>query len=198
MESEESAAESDSAPQPEPVSVESAVLERARLEALGQETPPTEISFRNRQAVRVALLTAMFTLVSLTVALTLLGQILGFVVALAGGFYAVFLYRQRSGTGLSVIAGARMGWMTGVFTFVFITIITTATLALSSGFEELARAYEQYARNAGLPADQTKRAIDLLSNPFVILGALGLQFLLLTLLCSLGGALGAKMTNRQE
>jgi len=172
--------------------------ELVRARALSQEIPPTEISFKNGQAVRVALLTSMFILVALMATFPFGGQIAGLLVALGGGFYAVFLYRRRSGAGLSVVGGARMGWMTGVFTFVLITVLFTVSMALLSGNEEFLRAYEQNARNMGLSPENSQRVVDLIRNPVVIFVALGMQFLMLTLVCSLGGALGAKLIQRQD
>ena len=52
-------------------------------------------------------------------------QALIFVWLAAAGFLAVFLYRRSTGQRLSVMNGARLGWISGIFGFVIVTIILT-------------------------------------------------------------------------
>ena len=51
---------------------------------------------------------------------------------LAAGFLAVFLYVRRTGQRLSLRSGARMGWITGIFSFTIFTVqLTAGVLAMS-------------------------------------------------------------------
>ena len=52
--------------------------------------------------------------------------------SMGAGFMAVWMYRKRTGHSLSVSSGAKLGWITGVFTFVIMTVLLT-TMAVLSG-----------------------------------------------------------------
>jgi hypothetical protein len=74
--------------------------------------PPLVISFRNGPAVRIALSMGFLAFLCLLVAGQLaLPQALIFVWLAAAGFLAVFLYRRSTGQRLSVMNGARLGWI---------------------------------------------------------------------------------------
>src|SRR4051794_8860906 len=85
------------------------------------EAPPSPASlplnFHNPVAVRVAATVALIA--------TLLSWIpaLNIILWLAAGFFAVYLYRRRTGVFLNVRAGVRLGWITGVLMFVITTVI---------------------------------------------------------------------------
>jgi hypothetical protein len=56
---------------------------------------------------------------------------LGRVILLLGaGFFSVYLYQRRSGQDLSIGNGARMGWISGLFCFVIVTVLFTINLVL--------------------------------------------------------------------
>lgn len=160
--------------------------------------PLQEISFRNSQAVRVGIIVALLIQFGLMVSVPLGMSMLAPVIHLAGGVYAVFLYRRRAGSGLTIVNGARMGWITGVFAFVLITIFFTLSMALIAGSDQFLDAYKESARSMGLTGENSDKLGEYLRNPLFLLGALGFQFLMLTLLCSLGGALGAKLSHREN
>src|SRR5690349_13050214 len=92
-------------PAPEPIS----------FQPIAVPPPPPAVipvSFRNRIAVQIALMTASMA------ALLCWVFIFGFVIWLpAAGFLAVYLYHRRTGQLLSTGGGARMGWLTGSFLF---------------------------------------------------------------------------------
>jgi len=98
---------------------------------------PLPLNFHNPVAVRIALIVGLVT--------TLLSwlPLLNIVLWAAGGFFAVFLYRRRTGHLLDVRDGVQMGWITGVLTFTTTVVIFTATLlpaALSGGVGALIQA----------------------------------------------------------
>jgi len=44
---------------------------------------------------------------------------------IAGGFFAVFLYRRKTGQRLTPLSGAHLGWLAGIFGFLIMTVILT-------------------------------------------------------------------------
>jgi hypothetical protein len=117
---------------------------------------------------------------------------------LAAGFLAVFLYSRRTGQTLSIRSGARMGWITGIFSFTLVTVLfTVAMVAVSSqgGFAQQIRSQ--------LPANDVRGDMveQVLSNPAMIAGVIVLYlmlfFVIFTALPMIGGALGAKVLEKQ-
>ncbi len=51
--------------------------------------------------------------------------------SMGAGFMAVWMYRKRTGLPVSVGNGVKLGWITGVFSSVILTIMATATVVLS-------------------------------------------------------------------
>lgn len=157
----------------------------------------TDISFRNGLAVRIGFVAAMgaVMIALLPVPLPFLRLPIAFV---AAGFLAVFLYSRRTGQTLSIRSGARMGWITGVFSFTLVTVLfTVATVAVSSqgGFVQQIRS--QFPANDAR-ADMIEQA---LSSPAMIIGLVALYlmlfFVVFTALPIIGGALGAKVLAKE-
>jgi hypothetical protein len=156
-----------------------------------------EISFHNRLAVRIGFIAAMaavmisvfpipWPLVRLPIAF------------LAAGFLAVYLYSRRTGQTLSIRSGARMGWITGIFSFTLVSILfTVAIVAISSQGDFAKQLLSQLPANDAR-ADMIQQA---LSNPALILGVvvlyLVLFFIIFTALPIIGGALGAKVLEKE-
>lgn len=157
------------------------------------------ISFSNPAALRIAFAAS---------ALSILFDFIPFVNllfvlwAMGAGFAAVWMYSKQTGRPLSVTGGAKLGWITGVFTFVIMTVLTTTNALLSS--KELT---EQYQKNlsqmkatwAGDPNYQ--QVLSTLENPAtfatIIFLVLFVVFVLLSLASVAGGALGARFSNKQ-
>lgn len=158
---------------------------------------PQEISFRNGTAVRIGFLAALIAFVLFVIPLPFPFPRL-LIAFLAAGFLAVYLYVRRTGQELSMRSGARMGWITGIFSFVIVTVQFTAGVLVTSsqgGITALLRAQ--------LPADdvRTQEVLKLLQEPSALVAmmvfVLLMMFLLLTVLPTLGGALGAKLLTRE-
>jgi hypothetical protein len=167
-------------------------------------SPPAgsgEISFRNRTAVRVGLLAAASASLLISVPIPMYLNILWMLVWLvASGFLAVYLYRRRTGEELSVRKGARMGWMTGIFCFVIATVFFTITVLAVSSKGGLAPFYrEQLSAQAG--GAEVQQLLRVLESPTglatVIFFSLLMLFFLFTLLPTLGGAMGAKVLQKE-
>ncbi|MFN7936863.1 MAG: zinc ribbon domain-containing protein [Bryobacteraceae bacterium] len=162
---------------------------------------PLEINFHNPVAVRTALITAMVgsVLSSLPIPPPGLWLLVSLILA---GFLAVFLYSRRTGQSLTMVAGARMGWITGLFSFVISTVLFTFSVILISnkgGFEAFYK--EQMQAHMSGQADM-EQFLQLLQTPaglgVVLFLTLGMLFILFTVFPTLGGVLGAKVLERDR
>jgi hypothetical protein len=176
--------EPEAAPAPPPIPVVVARVE------------PPAISFHNGPAVRIALSMGVLAFLCLLVVGQLaLPEALIFVWLAAAGFLAVFLYRRSTGQRLSVANGARLGWISGIFGFVIVTIILTLfVIALSE--PSVVTALREQIKTRGIPEANLDQMIDALHTPSGITSALGMFFLLFTILPAFGGAVGAKLLDR--
>jgi hypothetical protein len=158
---------------------------------LAPPPPPPAINFRNAIAVRVALLAGA---VAFTIS-AVLGP-LGLIALAAGGFFAVYLYRRRTGAILSVANGARLGWLSGIFIFAIAIMVFTIQLVTLSPSQMMRELHEQMAKNYSASEAQINQVISFLASPSGIGTIVLFSFLMITLLPALGGAVGAKILNR--
>ena len=157
--------------------------------------PPPAISFRNATAVRVALATGI-PIVLLSAVLSAIAGPLGMAVPVAGGFFAVYLYRRRTGEKITVLAGARLGWISGIIVFTILTLLLTMTVVVLSQPDLVQNMRDQMTKMSPLSQEEITRSIDLLRTPSGLATALLNAFLSYTLLTALGGAVGAKFLSR--
>lgn len=162
-----------------------------------QVQAPLEISFHNRLAVRIGFLAALTAVLLFMFPLPFpfLRLLLAFI---AAGFLAVFAYTRRTGQMLSIRSGARMGWITGIFSFTFITILFTVAMVAISNDGGLVK----FFRSQLPPNDaRTEQLTQALNNPATLAGGLVFSvmmlFIILTALPVLGGALGAKVLAKE-
>jgi len=155
-----------------------------------------EISFHNRLAVRVGLISAVAAVLVSVVPLPFI--FLRFLAYLAGGFLAVYLYSRRSGQILSMRSGARMGWITGIIAFAIVGVLAAVFIIAILSQPELAKQIQSQlpANDAGSSSiaealnDPTKFSVELVQS-------LGVSFVLLTALPIIGGVLGAKVLEKE-
>jgi hypothetical protein len=145
--------------------------------------------FRNPVAVRVGMMMAgLATLVS-----TLFG-VLTFVWFFAAGFAAPFAYIRRAGSPLSIREGARMGWIVGVFGSLITSLISLVGMLLFSGrnISDLREQLEQFS----MSPSEIDAVLSVIRSPagFALILAITCGFLLV--LCTAGGALGAKIAQK--
>ncbi len=121
----------------------------------------------------------------------LVSPLLAPVVLCAAGLIAALLYKGHSLEPLSAAAGARLGWMTGLWLFLVVLIcllILSVSLTSPAGRELL--------KSVPTNAEVAK----VLDNPHDFLANLPIgiiqTFLMVTLLPGLGGILGAKLVTR--
>lgn len=170
--------------EPEPVSVEPA----PQPAPLATTPVHVEVGFHNRTAVRIGLLAALLALLVGSLPLSPWLPLAGM---LGAGALAVYLYNRKTGSSLTLRGGVRMGWMTGVFGFVFSMAMTTiALLAMSGRSDALERALRE---QSGFSPEMVERALEILRSPAQLLVSLLLGFVLFSLTAALGGALGARV-----
>ncbi len=172
-------------PQPEPAGPQPVAAE------------PQAPAFQSQTAVRVGFLAAVLVQLASILSALAGASLLMPLLLIGGGFYAAVLYMRRTGEPLTAAEGARVGWITGIFTFVIATVFFTAGMALLSSSGELMKAYEESLSRMNLPADSAERLRQLMADPktfaMTMIAGLVFQFLFLTIFCSLGGALGARL-----
>jgi hypothetical protein len=158
---------------------------------------PAEIGFHNGLAVRVGFIAAATAvLVSLLpIPLVWFRMPVAFV---AAGFLAVFLYSRRTGQVLSLRSGARMGWITGIFSFTLVSVIFTVLMVAVTSQGGLEKQLQSQISPNDPRWEMVRQA---LNNPALIVGALVLYlmlfFVILTALPMIGGALGAKLLEKE-
>lgn len=152
------------------------------------------ITLDNSLVVKVSLLAALAGFLVSNLAGVLPSaplKMMGLIGSLAGaGFLAVLLYMRRSGQSMTVLAGARLGWITGVFLFVvFLVLLTISLLAPPEQFAEM-------MRQSGSSADDVRAVTNVLRDPeqmsVLIVISLLVLFTTCSMMASIGGALGAK------
>lgn len=160
------------------------------------------INFGNPIAVRIALLCASLSIL-VGAGLSAISPVLRFACCLwtiGMGFLAALIYGKRTNLTVSVNDGMRLGWMSGVFAFIIQFVLTSvaALMALRAGTlrEILNQALEQ------MPAqgEAMRQAIESLTPAQLGVGILisaAMQFFLTAALSIAGGALGAKVMEKE-
>ena len=113
----------------------------------------------------------------------------------AAGFAAARLYNGRANEPLTTAAGARLGWMTGLWLFIVVVVVCAVTaiiVASPEGWRQLKATWAQFP--------QGSRLLQLNQRDVLMQLLIGLpfSFFLLTLLPGLGGILGAKLSPRRR
>ena len=151
------------------------------------------ITFRNSRAVVITLLVAAGAMVGFPLVGLFAAPFFPFFLC-GVGFVAVRVYRGRSLEMLTAGAGARLGWMTGLWLFLVVAVLLTLcsiVVASPEGWQQM--------RNAWAQVPQAARLLDLNQHDFLMqmLVTLPFSFFMLTLLPGLGGVLGAKFFVRK-
>lgn len=143
---------------------------------------PPPISFANPIALRVAFLMSLGIMMTSMLPVV---NYLFFLWWLVAGWGGVRLYRRLTGLRLSVAAGARLGFLTGLFAFVSMAVIFAFLMASSSGHEILDQMVKQDPRTAEIVNSPTMLGAMLLIGMVMV-------FAMVAGICAAGGALGAK------
>jgi hypothetical protein len=181
---------------------EESVQESASPVVAAQPAPAKPgINFHNSVAVRIGFFAAgLMTLLLAFPIPAFLAAVWQLVLLLAGGFFSVYLYARRTGESLTVRSGARMGWITGVFCFVIMTVFFTISIIQIATQDGLAAFFREMVSQRGTP-DLVAQFNEVLSSPAgiatLLFGMLLVFFVMLTLLPAVGGALGAKVLAKE-
>jgi len=149
---------------------------------------PLPLNFHNPIAVRIALLAA--------VSATVVSLFLPIVNWLAAGFFAVFFYCRKTGFRMDVLAGVKIGWITGLIAFFFYAVVFTAEQLPDALSGHLGKTILEQMKNSTFqdPATIQQMSKVVESNPaMVIIFLLAALFVFVTCLSMAGGALGAKL-----
>src|SRR5579859_6197481 len=170
-----------------------AVAEMAALDAASLAVPapidvvPLPLSFRNPIALRAGLLAAVLLCLIMLIPGVVYGSVVWW---LGAGFFSVWIYKRRTGQRLTVRGGARMGWITGVLSCALLSLLFTflmLAIQQAGGIEALKNGLKDFA----VQQSRVDEAVKVLQNPAAILRSLVEMFVVLTLTCMAGGALGA-------
>jgi hypothetical protein len=157
---------------------------------------PLAPSFHNPIAVRVGLFVASIA------ALLCVVLPFGCVIWLpSAGFIAVYLYSRRTGQSLSVRSGARMGWIAGILSFAIFTVVFTVLIvAVANQPGGLSVALREVLRSRPVPQQQLEDALQVVSTPSgqasLYISALLFSFTVTVVFCTAGGAIGAKVLEK--
>jgi hypothetical protein len=150
-------------------------------------TGPLPVGFSNPVALRVAILMSLGTMLMEMIPGV---NLLLVVWVVAAGWCAVLLYRRLTGYALSVKAGARLGSLTGILTFLSLLIMSTLTMAVMGKdvFQQQIKQDPQVAQALNDPATMVA----------AVLLALFILFAIVVGTCAAGGALGARFVGRNS
>ena len=149
---------------------------------------PLPLNFHNPIAVRIALVAAVCATV-----LSLLSPTLSW---LAAGFFAVYLYCRKTGFRLDVLAGVKIGWITGLILYGFSAIVFTLQQLPDALAGHPGKTLLEQIKNSSFqdPAMLQEMTHMIQTQPGeVILLLLVAMFVVVTCLSMAGGALGAKL-----
>jgi hypothetical protein len=184
---------------PETVESPPGIIPVAAPDSMGAPPPtaPLRVNFHNTTAVRIGLLMAgVASLLSAlpAMALGLPGLAIWWLTA---GFLSVYLYRRRTGQLLTVDSGLRMGWITGLLGSTITSVVFTVSVVPLIRGGGIASLYEEQFHKMYGNDPNVQQAIKILRTPsglaLVVVFALLFFFLIITFLCTAGGALGAKL-----
>lgn len=168
-----------------------------------QATPPPrllEISFHNPVAVRTGLMTALIASLTNSLPIPIPGWLL--LSQCGAGFLAVYLYARRTGQPLTVLSGARMGWITGIFSFMIGIVFFTLSIIVIMNQGGLATFFKENMQGRMASSADLDRLVDAMQEPtglaIIIVLMLVLLFVLFTVFPTLGGAIGAKVLQRDR
>lgn len=157
--------------------------------------PP--IGFSNGLAVRVALGSGFLAFLLSMVSGQLAPQAFSLFWVAGAGFWSVFVYSRRTGERLSVMSGARLGWICGIFLFVITTLLVTA-MAVALSDPAMVTAVREQMKMAPGKENEVNQMIEMFRSPTGIALALTGTFLMFSILPACGGALGAKILGRSH
>jgi hypothetical protein len=163
--------------------------------------PPPEIGFSNKLAVKTGLLAAAVSSMLTSLPIPPVMSLLWMPVCLVGaGFFAVYVYKRRTGEEMETKSGAKLGWVTGIFCFGISVLLFTVSMVVISSKGGLAAFYREQVGAQAAPGMDLEEVSALLESPAgmasILIFSLVMMFAFFTLLPTLGGAMGAKVLEK--
>ena len=159
---------------------------------------PVVIGFQNGATVRTALHASLIMFFGGIALAQASGAAFVLLIAIiASGALSVFLYARRTGYRMTPIEGARHGWISGLFFFLFMLVLMTFFIVVLVSAPDAAVQLREQLKSQGSLTPEISVAIDAISNPGKLAGSMlastVFSFVLFTSLSSLGGVLGARL-----
>ena len=157
-----------------------------------EAAPLQALSFRNPIALRVGLLAAGLLCLMMMIPGVNYAAVVWW---LGAGYFSVWIYKRRTGQRLNVRGGARMGWITGIISCALLTLLFgffLLAIRQMGGLDAIKDGLKDFAFQQG----SVDEALKMLKDPSKMLRSLIATFIMLTLTCTAGGALGAKMLSK--
>jgi hypothetical protein len=154
--------------------------------------PPVPLSFRNPVALRVGLLASALLCLTMMIPGVNYASVVWW---LAAGYFSVWIYKRRTGQPLTVRGGAHMGWITGVLSCVLLTVLSALIMAAIQQAGGLGALKNQF-HDLAIDQKTVDEAVKRLQNPLDIVTSLAETFLLMLFFYAAGGAIGAKILNK--
>jgi hypothetical protein len=158
-----------------------------------QSQPLPGITFKNSRAVTITATVAAVAFFGSGIA-GMISPLLWPLILLGAGFAAVGLYKGRSQEPLSGAAGARLGWMTGLWLFLVLTIagVMVALYLTSSAGTEVMKQLKAMPQFSQLTIGDTR---ELLNS--MLLSAIP-TFFMVTVIPGLGGLIAARFWTKSK
>ncbi len=179
-------------PQREEIVVEPVEVFAPPQAPLVEAAPLQALSFRNPIALRVGLLAAGLLCLMMMIPGVNYAAVVWW---LGAGYFSVWIYKRRTGQRLNVRGGARMGWITGIISCALLTLLFgffMLAIRQMGGLDAIKDGLKDFAFQQG----SVDEALKMLKDPSKMLRSLIATFIMLTLTCTAGGALGAKMLSK--
>jgi hypothetical protein len=179
-------------PQREEIVVEPVEVFAPPQAPLVEAAPLQALSFRNPIALRVGLLAAGLLCLMMMIPGVNYAAVVWW---LGAGYFSVWIYKRRTGQRLNVRGGARMGWITGIISCALLTLLFgffLLAIRQMGGLDAIKDGLKDFAFQQG----SVDEALKMLKDPSKMLRSLIATFIMLTLTCTAGGALGAKMLSK--
>lgn len=177
----------ETAPPPVPVDAPAPV-------APAKETPGAVLL---RVGLMAGAATALFIIVPLPPVIQLLWQM---IMLLAGGFFAVYIYNRRTGKHVNLRTGAYIGWIAGLFCFLIMLILFTVSMIATASGDGLQQSFREAIAASG-NSNVIGQFEELLRSPVgiavLLFGTLFTLFVMVTVLPTIGGVLGAKVLEKE-
>lgn len=157
----------------------------------------TPVNFGNPVAVRLGFVAA------------LMGNLFTFLLyfgcplwLFGAGLLAATWYARRTHEPMTVERGVRMGWITGLFSFMIFTVLFTFSFVAAVRSGEFERTTREQIENLPFGQGNVEAFLDLLRSPagmaLNLLVSLFVMFLVFTVFAAMGGAFAAKLAQRRD